>query len=46
MFARQVLLPLEPLNQPFFVMGFIEIVSYGTIFLGWLRTTILLISAS
>jgi hypothetical protein len=28
MFARQVLLPLEPLNQPFFVMGFIEIGSH------------------
>jgi hypothetical protein len=35
----------EPLLQPFFVMGFIEIVSQ-TICLGWRQTKILLLSAS
>jgi hypothetical protein len=43
MLARQVLLPLEPFHQSFFVMRFFQ----GDIFaLGWLPTAILLISAS
>jgi hypothetical protein len=40
-------LHLEPLHQSFFCEGiFFEIGSRGTICLGWLRTSILLISAS
>jgi hypothetical protein len=39
-------LHLEPLHQPIFCEGFLEIGSWGTICLGWLQTTILLISAS
>jgi hypothetical protein len=34
MLARQALLPLEPLHQPFFLMDFFEIGSLGTICLG------------
>jgi hypothetical protein len=37
---------LELLHQPFFVKGFFQIRSCRTIFLGWLQTVILLISAS
>jgi hypothetical protein len=33
-------------TRPFLVMGFFQIVSHGTIYLGWLWTAVLLISAS
>jgi hypothetical protein len=39
-------LHLEPFHQPFFVKGFFEIGSRRTMCLGWLGTSILLISAS
>jgi hypothetical protein len=35
-FARQVLLLIEPLHQPFFVMGFFEMGSCGLFAQGWL----------
>jgi hypothetical protein len=44
--ARQELLLLEPLHQPFFVMGFFQDRSLELFSWGWLRTSILLISAS
>jgi hypothetical protein len=39
-------LPLQPLPQPFFVLGFFQDKVLQTICLGWLWTVILLISAS
>jgi hypothetical protein len=39
-------LHLEPLHQPFFVMGIFQDRVSWTIPLGWLRTTVFLISAS
>jgi hypothetical protein len=44
--ARQALLPLEPLHQPFFVMVFFKIGSHELLAWGRLRTIILLISVS
>jgi hypothetical protein len=50
MLARQALLLLEPLYQPFFfflfVMNIFEIGSVELFARGWLQTVILLISAS
>jgi hypothetical protein len=46
MLARQVLLPLESLYQPFFAMTFYEIGSPELFVQGWFQTAILLISAS
>jgi hypothetical protein len=44
--ARQARLQLEPLLQPFFVMGFFEIGSHELFAWGWLLTAILLWSLS
>jgi hypothetical protein len=38
-------LHLQPLHQPCFVMGFFKIRSHDLFYWGWLRTSILLISA-
>jgi hypothetical protein len=46
MLARQALLPLKPLHQPFFVLGIFEIGSLELVALGWFRTVMFLITAS
>jgi hypothetical protein len=46
MFAGHTLLPLEPLRQPCFVMGFFEIGSQKLLDQGWFWSAILLISAA
>jgi hypothetical protein len=46
MLARQILLLLDPLHQPFFCPGHFQVGSSELLALGWLQTAILLITAS